>query len=154
MAASWRPSLPMRRHRHTIARRRARPEARAHACGRCDRTHRHRPSSPRQGLVVARRQGVVDARAFIINPVVAHATYGRMIRATSAHADAPTPAMCDETMGYSVVRGKARGLGGDHGGEHAEVEDDEGTRAREGKVREWIAREDARPPTRGACVYI
>ena len=62
-------------------------------------------------------------------------TYGRMIRATSAHADAPTPATNDETMGYSVVRGKAPGLGGDHGGEDAEVEDDEGTRAREGKVR-------------------
>ena len=83
-------------------------------------------------------------------------TYGRMIRATSAHADAPTPATNDETMGYSVVRGKAPGLGGDHGGEHAEVEDDEGTRAREGKVRGRAdcATEDARPPTRGACVYI
>jgi len=58
-----------------------------------------------------------------------------MIRAaTSAHADAPTPATTtmtiDDGTGYSVVRGKAPALGGDHDGEDAEVEDDEGTRER------------------------
>jgi hypothetical protein len=85
----------------------------------------------------------------------AHTTYGTMIRTTSAHADAPTPATNDDATGHSVVRGKAPALGGDHGGEDAEVEDDEGTRERGESARADCANDARRGTGRawyGACV--